>query len=140
MNEDKLLDSLMRHEGCRLNAYRDSYGTLTIGYGRNLETLHITLQQATLWLNDDMHAAVTEAQKFQEYALLDTDARRNAFIEMVFNLGATRFGNFRHMLAAIRAQDWQTVYFEALNSSWANQVGRRAKELAEMLRSSQFPS
>lgn len=138
MDHEKLLLSLKAHEGCRLDAYQDTVGVWTIGYGRNLQTLRIGPAQAETWLREDMLAAVLEAQKFPEYNHLDTDARRNAFTEMVFNMGAPRVRNFKNMLAAVRQSDWNRVAIEAIDSQWARQVGRRANVLAAMFVTGQF--
>lgn len=138
MNPSKLLTSLQVHEGCRLKSYQDSRGIWTIGYGRNLQELQITQEDADRWLSEDMLTAHEEAKKFPEYAFLDTEARQNAFTEMVFNLGAPRLRKFVKMLAAIRAQDWPEVSKQALDSSWHTQVGRRAEVLAKMLETGEF--
>ena len=53
---------------------------------------------------------------------------------MVFNLGLSRFRRFRKTIAAIKAGDWEQAAREMLASLWARQVGRRAQELAEMMR------
>ena len=45
---------------------------------------------------------------------------------------------FKRMLAAIEKGDWDTAALEALNSKWADQVGARAKEIAEMLRTGEY--
>lgn len=138
MNRDRLLDSLRQHEGLRLTSYRDSVGVWTIGYGRNLQQLKIDNALANRWLAEDMENAFIEAKRFPEYHSLDTDARRNAFIEMVFNMGRPRILQFRKMLAALRDKDFGTAAVEMLDSKWARQVGRRAEVLASQMRTGTF--
>lgn len=140
MNLEKLLASLKQHEGRSLTAYQDSRGIWTIGYGRNLQNLKITPGQADAWLVEDLNTAAGEAAKFSEFSYLNTEARRNAFIEMVFNMGSTRVKGFAAMLKAIRMGWWNLVAEEALNSQWAKQVGERANQLAEMFRTGVFPT
>ncbi|MGB2107678.1 MAG: hypothetical protein ACPHZ5_05850, partial [Candidatus Puniceispirillum sp.] len=59
-----------------------------------------------------------------------------ALISMAFNLGQTRLAGFRRMRAAVNDGNWSGASAEALDSYWAIQVGRRAREIAALLRSS----
>jgi lysozyme len=43
------------------------------------------------------------------------------------------------MWAAIEISDWPRAAAEAMDSKWARQVGRRAEEIAFMLRTGQYP-
>jgi len=138
MDASKLLDSLMKHEGLRLSAYRDSEGIWTIGYGHNLQVMEVDKELASQWLAEDMAAAYRTTADFDEYKFLDTDARRNVLIEMVFNMGPGRTRKFRKMLAAIRRLDFDEAAVEMLDSRWARQVGRRAGTLARMMTKGEF--
>ena len=60
--------------------------------------------------------------------------RRHALISMAFNMGGPRLADFRRMRAAIAAGRWEAAAAEALDSRWARQTGRRADEIAAMLR------
>ena len=132
--DQRLIDSVKQHEGLRLRAYQDTAGVWTIGYGRNLQTLRIDAETAEQWLREDLQAALEDAKRFPEFKYLDTQARRNVFVEMCFNLGATRLALFTKMLAAIRKQDWERVADEMLDSKWARDVKGRARTLAEIMR------
>ena len=135
----ELFNSLKAHEGLRLKAYQDSRGIWTIGYGRNLQVLKITPEQAEGWLADDISNATLAAHRFPEFACLDTDARRNFFIEFIFNMGALKVSGFKKMLAAITRKDWNKAADEALDSEWAKQVGDvRSKAMTELLRTGSF--
>jgi lysozyme len=138
MNATKLIESLKKHEGFRARAYKDTEGHWTVGYGRNLEAMVVSEKQAGIWLSEDAAAAINEAERFPEYASLDTTARQNAFVEMVFNLGRPKLMQFRKMLAAIRERDFGRAAVEMLDSKWARQVGRRAEVLATMMRTGEF--
>ena len=63
-----------------------------------------------------------------------SEPRQRGLINMSFNLG-TRLMNFRKMLAAMEAGDWELAADEALNSKWAGQVGARATRIADLFRS-----
>ena len=60
--------------------------------------------------------------------------RRHALVSMAFNLGQTRLAGFKRLRAAVLAGDWDRAAAEALDSRWALQTGRRAAEVAALLR------
>jgi lysozyme len=61
-------------------------------------------------------------------------------VDMLFNLGLPKLLKFKNTLAAIRQGDYERAARGMLNSKWARQVGRRAKELAEMMRTGEWPN
>jgi lysozyme len=136
----RLLDLIKVHEGLKLTAYQDSEGVWTIGYGRNLQKLVIDKPLAETWLIEDIATAYRTAQSFPQYQYLDTDARQDAFIEMVYNIGRGRLQGFTEMLKAIPTQNWLEVARQALDSKWHTQVKKRAEVIAEMFRSGEFPA
>ena len=60
---------------------------------------------------------------------------RHALLSMAFNLGGPRLAGFVQMRAALEAEDFDRAADCALDSRWAVQTGRRALEIANMLRS-----
>ena len=62
------------------------------------------------------------------------DVRREAMIEMAFNMGQANLVKFKNMLAALANEDFETASEEALSSRWASQVGKRADRIAERIR------
>ena len=138
MLDQKLIDSTIRHEGWRDKAYQDTEGVWTIGYGTNLQELQIDEFLGRRWLIEKLEEAEKAAQRFPEWAQLDTQARRNVFVEMIYNMGPRRVAGFRNTLAAIREQDWPRVKKEMLDSKWARQVGVRADRLAALMEQGQY--
>jgi lysozyme len=138
MVDPRLLNSLERHEGYRDKAYQDSEGIWTIGYGTNLQELRIDEFLARKWLLETTEEATRMARRFPEYHTLDTDARRNVFIEMVFNMGPGRVAGFRNMLGAIRDENFELAAAEMLDSKWARQVGVRAVRLSELMKNGNY--
>ena len=136
--DPRLIDSLVKHEGYRSRAYQDSEGIWTIGYGQNLQILEIDEYLARKWLLEGVEKAERYAKAFPEWGYLDTDARRNVFIEMIYNMGPKRVSGFRNTLAAIRDQDWEEAAVEMLDSKWARQVGRRARTLSELMKNGHY--
>lgn len=129
-----LLAQLKTDEGLSLTVYECTAGFLTIGYGRNLETRGITKKEAELLLNNDIEIAQQETVLvFPKLADLSKN-RQAVLINMCFNLGKTGLGNFKRMLAALDAKDFERAADEMLDSKWAHQVGLRARRLANIMR------
>lgn len=130
---------LIRHEGLSTKAYYDSEGVLTIGVGHNLEATGISETLAIALMREDVARHVRELeQAFPVARRLDTP-RRQVLMNMAFNLGIPRLQGFRRMWAAIDRQDWPTAAAEMLDSRWAQQVGRRAEELARQMLTGETP-
>jgi lysozyme len=130
----RLREMLIRHEGLRLKPYRDPRGKLTIGVGRNLDDVGITRDEAGMLLDNDIAKVRREVEHaFIRFSRLDT-VRKDVILNMVFNLGLARFRGFKRTIAAIKPEDWEKAAREMLNSRWAKQVGKRAQELAAMMR------
>ena len=120
-------------EGYRSHPYLDTVGKLTIGWGHNIEDLGITKEEANFIFNNDFDRCKKQLKKFEWYV----DQPKNvqaALINMCFNIGIKRLLGFKKMISAIINQDYTTAAKEALDSKWAQQVGKRAKDIAVMIR------
>ena len=102
--DDRLVRDVKRHEGYRPKAYQDSVGVWTIGYGTNLQELVIDEALAGRWLVEKLVSSRAQAETFPWYAALN-QPRKNVVVEMIYNLGPTRFAGFKAMLAALAARD-----------------------------------
>lgn len=129
---------LIRHEGLRLKPYRDTRNKLTIGIGRNLEDAGITREEALMLLDNDIARVRREVERAFPWFSRLNPARKDVVLNMAFNLGLSRFRRFRKTIAAIKARDWEQAAREMLTSLWARQVGRRARELAEIMRRGKY--
>lgn len=93
-------------EGCRLNAYRDSKGVLTIGYGHTgtdvTPGLTWTQAKAEAALAEDIAWAEREVTRLVTTPM--TQAEFDSLVDFVFNCGA---GNFKHstMLVLLNHND-----------------------------------
>lgn len=137
MKRERLLDTLMRHEGLRLFPYKDSVGKLTIGVGRNIEDNGISEAEALHMLNNDVEDVLTDASRFWWFGELN-DVRQEVVLNMLFNMGLPTFKQFQNMIGAIEEQNWNRAAQEMLNSRWAKQVGVRAIELSDAMRKGEF--
>lgn len=133
MNRQLLLEQLQRHEGLRLKPYRDSVGKWTIGYGRNLDDRGISEDEAGFMLDNDIDQVVAELERMPLYLSLDS-VRQVVLANMAFNMGVPTLLEFRRMLGALARGEWNRAADEMLDSKWARQVGDRAVELSELMR------
>jgi len=139
-----LLNQLRRHEGLRLDPYKCSEGYLTIGYGRNIETNGISEAEAEFMLLNDLVACESELKNEGWYNQLD-ETRRAVVLNMAFNLGKPKLMQFKKFIGALSDDDYETASKEMVTGSdgvspskWASQVGSRAYELADQMRTGQW--
>ncbi|MCH2037740.1 MAG: glycoside hydrolase family protein [Rickettsiales bacterium] len=125
---------LKRHEGLRLKPYKCTADKLTIGYGRNLDDVGITEKEADKLLDHDIDRSIDDTRAlFPDFDEL-SEIRQAVLVNMMFNLGKTRLSKFVKMRDAIEDHDYNRAAKEMLDSKWADQVGNRAVELAELMR------
>jgi lysozyme len=134
----RLLPQLEVEESVRLRPYQDIFGKWTIGIGRNLTDVGISMDEAIVLCDTDMTNAITELEHYPWYPNLDV-VRQTALASMMFNLGASRFGNFHGMIKAFQEGNLDAAAGEAVNSAWYTQVGSRGKRIVAMLRTGQWP-
>ena len=87
--------------------YKCTSGKITIGYGRNIEDMGISEDEAEYMLSNDIQLCVTWLDKEYPWFKKLSDTRQRALINMLFNLGIPRFTGFRKMIRA---------YFKTSNS------------------------
>lgn len=129
---------LLRHEGIKLKPYYDTTGHLTIGIGRNLTDNGISESEAMHLLANDIVSHYRElSDTYAWFNHLD-DVRQLALLSMHFNLGQKKFAGFKNMIAALAEKRYADAANAALHSKWARQVGNRAIEIAQMLRTGEL--
>lgn len=133
MDRELLRSQLERHEGLRLKPYRDIVGKLTVGYGRNLEDVGISRDEADFMLDNDIDQVEQYLETVDEYNELD-EVRQTVLANLCFNVGFHGLMKFKRMWAALGRGDYSRAADEMLDSKWARQVGYRAQELAEIMR------
>lgn len=128
-----------------LRAYKDTKGIWTIGFGRNLQVMTITESQAEAYLTEDILAAARLAEKLPSWPFMDTPARQDAFIELIYNMGPAHFDgvgtdDFKNTMAAMARRDWLAVKAGLLNSKWAGDVKEaRATRIANQMATGLYP-
>jgi lysozyme len=121
------------HEGCELFPYKDTKGILTVGYGRNLDEVGISSDEALGMLANDIKIHVAELQQYPFWKKLN-DHRRAAMIDFHFNVGDGVFREFKKTLKALEEQEWEVAAEELLDSQYAKQVGGRSSTIAGIIR------
>jgi lysozyme len=137
---DKLLEMLKRHEGVRSHVYLCSAGYETIGVGRNISKSGMGLSddEVNYLLENDILRVLKElSSEYPWFNDLD-DVRKDAMIDISFNLGATRLRGFKKALAAMAVADYTLAAKEFLDSKWSRDVKGRAHELASMIETGEY--
>lgn len=147
---DQLINQIKRHEGYKQHSYRCTAGHLTIGYGYNLDANPLKLSSLDIAYALKNGMMEHEADRLLTLMVgrcidqLDTaipwivnlgNARESVLINMAYNMGLVGLLKFTKTLALIKAGDYLKAADEMLKSKWAAQVGHRAVELAEQMRS-----
>ena len=125
-------------EGFRARPYRCSAGKLTIGYGRNLEDVGITKEEADLlFINDYYNAKNCLKSLLTSNGIKYEDVHKDVFYaltDMMFNLGYDRMSKFKKLLYELKKGSYEGVAREMKNSLWYTQVGDRSKKLVEIVK------
>ncbi len=131
LNELKAV--IKKHEQFKPYLYRDTSGKLTIGWGRNLESRGISVDEAELMFENDFVTAINDL-KFYRWYIDQPKIVQYALIDMCFNLGIIKLLGFKKMIQALHDKDYRKAALEVLDSKYASQVRDRAKDNAIMIR------
>jgi lysozyme len=146
-------DLITKHEGVRLVKYADSQGHWTVGVGHNLDAMPL---DPALWeddaqtlispatcdqlLSDDLSAATfAAAQNFAPWFQALDEVRQAVILDMLFNMGFATLRTFQTFLGMVSAGNYGAAADDMLHTLWAKQVGPRAIEDSEMMRSGLWP-
>ena len=136
----KLVEMLRLHEGVRYKVYVCSEGYETIGVGRNISEggLGLSKDEVEFLLVNDIKRVEDElTRNFPWFSELN-EARRDAMIDIAFNLGLTRLRSFVNALEAMSHGQYDIAANEFMDSRWSQQVGNRAVEVTYMIRSGEY--
>jgi len=131
--EMSLKDWLILHEGVRHTPYLCTSGKTSIGIGRNLDDNGLTLEEIHYLLDNDIKRCKRELEIYPWY-ILSPPGVRDALVNMCFNMGIKRLLGFKNMITALLARNYRKAAMEALDSKWAKQVGKRAHDVADVIR------
>lgn len=137
----KLVEMLRLHEGVRYKVYMCSEGYETIGVGRNISEggLGLSKDEVDFLLVNDIKRVQDElTRSYPWFARLD-EVRRDAMVDICFNIGLTKLRGFVNALAAMSRNQYEIAADEFMDSRWSEQVGNRAVEVTEMIRTGEYP-
>lgn len=126
-------EHIKENEGLRLRPYRCTAGKLTIGYGHNLDDLGISQSIADMIFQEDLARAVEQARQVFPNLTEYPEEVITVIVDMVFNLGLTRFEQFKRFISAIKEHNYKLAVAEIDNSLYAKQVPNRAKKNINLL-------
>ena len=133
---EKGLNLVKEFEGCRLTAYVDAVGVVTIGYGNTSHAkkgLKITQAQAEAWLKEDLKTAEKAVEKWQaHYSFNENEA--SALISFTFNCGAGGLNNLVKNGSRSKAEiaRYITLYNKGINGKVLAGLTRRRKAEKEL--------
>ena len=139
MDLNNVTETLRRHEGIRQYAYRCPAGYWTIGAGRNIDEKGgrgLSDDEIHYLLLNDIRVSIDELTEAFPWFYELTEQVQEVLINMHFNMGMPTLRKFRNMLDAMERQEYSRAADEMLDSNWADQVGNRALELADIVRES----
>jgi lysozyme len=130
-----LVTRLIDEEGLRLTPYIDSVGKTTLGIGRNLSDVGISKKEAIYLCMNDIDNAISALRTNLSYFDSLPDIVQFVLADMTFNMGIYRLLQFKKTLSLIQNGDYKGASVEMLNSTWSKQVGVRALNLSNLLKS-----
>ena len=129
---DNLVDTIKKHEGCRLDMYKDTVGVWTIGYGHNLAE-GIDQETADFILARDLEKHADELDKHKPMWRELPEPAQVVILSMQFNMGWNRFSKFVKFWDAIENKSWSEAGRQMEESRWWGQVKSRGPELRDLL-------
>ena len=136
----ELIGMLKRHEGVRSKVYMCSAGYETIGVGRNIAEsgLGLSDDEIEYLLANDIRRVRDELDDTYFWFAALNEARKDAMIDICFNLGLTRLRGFVKAIQAMSREQFDIAADEFMDSRWSEQVGNRAVEVTEMIRTGEY--
>ena len=122
-----------KHEGVSVYPYTDTVGKITIGVGRNLSDRGLEADEIEALFATDCTIAETVLDAWWPDWRSAPASVQIALYSMGYNLGLPRLASFVKMRAALGRYAYRLAAAEARDSLWAQQVGRRADDIAQLL-------
>lgn len=134
LTDQEIAEYVKGHEGLSLMPYYCTANKLSIGIGRNLEDRGISREEALFLFGNDLRLAVSDLYRiFREDWKTFPDNVQLALIDMMFQLGLTRFCGFKKTIEYLKAGNWKEAAREMMDSKYARQVPKRAEENRDLL-------
>ena len=119
---------IKKHEGYRDRVYLDSLGIPTLGWGHALHIdSKVPIQVSEIFFETDFEEVLRNYDSL-EFSRDVSYEIKMVIVDMLFNLGLTKFKGFKNFIAAVRRMDREGMAYHMMQSRWATQVGNRATE------------
>ena len=129
-----LIDSIKQHEGYRSKVYKDSLGIPTIGYGFAIKDLELDQDICDLILERKVKDLKDRIKKKFSWYKYMPPTIKDIVVEMCYQLGLYGFSCFKKTISYLQNKEWEKASVEMLDSRWAIQTPRRARELSEIVK------
>lgn len=126
-----LVDLIKKHEGFNGMPYNDSLDIPTIGYGTKLP---LDEKESELLLKHRLNKKINKLIELEPFYKELPQTVKVVIADMAYQLGVGGVLKFKKMWSALKNRDYQKASEEMLDSKWAKQTPKRAKELAEIIR------
>ena len=136
-----ILEQLKRDEGFRGEPYKCTEGYWTIGFGRNLETNPLTMDEAEILLENDVNhtlARLIAVDLLPSITIDELTPRQAVWVNMAFQMGVSGVLRFKKAIRAYLDEDYRTCAEEMLDSRWSMQTPNRAHRLADQMISGEW--
>ena len=145
MNVEAVYEQLKIDEGIVCEIYLDHLGYKTFGVGHlvresdpewNYEVGEpVSVERVLECFKSDLAVAMSECATLYGVDIWEgfPGEVQEILVNMMFNLGRPRLGQFRKMKTCLLIGDWKGAAAEGRNSKWATQVGNRAERLMTRL-------
>lgn len=128
-----------REESFRRNAYLDSNGIATIGFGRADSGVRMgmfcTLEEAEGWRDAKLNSLCAELDKALPWWRTLNLPRQAVLLEMAYQMGTAGLLLFKNTLKAVQSGNWVVAQAGMLSSKWGTQDSpeRASREALQML-------
>ncbi len=131
-------------EACRLDAYLDTRGIWTIGWGRADSGVHpgmtCTQAEANAWFDVKVAGILGQIDRLRPWWREMSLPRQAVLLDMSYQLGVGGALRFGHALAAMEAGDWGAAHDAMLASAWDCQTPARAQTEARIMLTGEMPT
>lgn len=129
-----LIERIKLHEGYRKRVYKDHLGNLTIGYGFLISELELNEEMSNTILERKVAKTMFELENTLRYYDILPKKVQDVLIEMAYQIGISGLMKFKKTLHYAKISEWGKMAEEMLDSRWAKQTPKRAKELSDVIK------
>ena len=132
---DETKELLKKHEGVKTKLYKCPANKWTVGVGHNIEDNGLSLSCVEFIFEEDFNHCVKIAEAIFGKTSFNNlpDNAKKVIVDMIFNLGGTRFEAFKKMIKCIKSKDFVGASKEIINSKAYTQNTKRYRELATLM-------